>query len=56
MINTIAYILRENMPVYFSLDIMWSSKLTVSHLGTDYVRRQISFYVFALIEAIVYLL
>ena len=53
MINTIACILRENMPVYLSLDIILSSKLTVSHLGTDYVRRQISFYVFAPLEATV---
>ena len=53
MINTIAYILRENIPVYLSLDIIWSSKLTVLHLGTDYVRRQISFYVFAPLEATV---
>ena len=44
------------MLVYSSLDMICSSKLTVLHLGADNVRGQKFLYVFAPIEAIVYLL
>ena len=43
------------MLVYLSLDMICSSKLTVLHLGADNVRGQKFLYVFAPIEAILFI-